>query len=65
MNWDKLKADLKELSNAQLELVVEVSLNRLSGDDREFILRLIEKMQKVNIGGERKEGNHWPPSKTS
>ena len=59
MDWDKLKADLKELNNAQLELVVEVSLRRLSGDDRKFILMLIEKMRKVDIGGgERKEGNH-------
>ncbi len=59
MDLDKLKADLKELNNAQLELVVEVSLSRLSGDDRKFILRLIEKMRKVNVGrGERKEGEH-------
>jgi len=59
MDLDKLKADLKELNNAQLELVVEVSLRRLSGDDRKFILRLIEKMRKVDIGGgERKEGEH-------
>jgi hypothetical protein len=56
MDLDKLKADLKELNNAQLELIVEVSLNRLSGDDRQFILRLIEKMRKVDIG--REEGNH-------
>jgi len=48
---------LKELNNGQLGRVVEVSLNRLSGDDRRFILRLIEKMRKVDVGeGGRKGG---------
>ena len=59
MDWDKLKADLKELNNGQLGLVVEVALSRLSGDDLKFILRLIGKMRKVDVGGgERKEGEH-------
>ncbi len=50
MDWDKVKADLERLSEAQLRLLLEVAFRELSEDRQEFLVKLASQMKKVNEG---------------
>ena len=53
MNWDKVKAELEGLSEAQLRLLIEMSFRELSEDRQEFLVKLASQMKEVNKQDEK------------
>ena len=53
VNWDKVKAELEGLSEAQLRLLIEMSFRELSEDRQEFLVKLASQMKEVNKQDEK------------
>ena len=48
MDEDKVKAELEELSEAQLRLLIELAFRELSEDRQELLVKLASQMKRVN-----------------
>jgi len=55
MDWDKVRAELEELSKAQLRILIELAFGWLPLDRQDLLVKLVGQMKRVNKG-DKKEG---------
>ncbi|MBA7578941.1 hypothetical protein ES708_20807 [subsurface metagenome] len=48
MGWDKVKAELEGLSEAQLKLILKMAWRSLPEEQKELLVRLVAQMRHVN-----------------
>lgn len=54
MDWDKFRAELEELSKAQLRMLLELAFGWLPLDKQNLLVRLAGQMKSVNDEDKKK-----------